>query len=266
MLWILLLSVAIICVGLFVFLLRVPLMAPSRLPYVRRRGVFSSPEQALFDALELAVGNSCLILGKVRVGDIITIRAGIGRAAWRRALRQLNRKTFDFVLCSRDDFSVICGVELDGRFHSGGMRGDRFSQGRVPGFGAAISPDPRKTGIRRGGDPDTAPHGHPVPFRGGARRGRLGGTGNRSRGVIGQALCVDIRQHDGPSTCKGRKGPDPGNGVRPLLGTSGIRAPFGIRDAFKGPLCPFLRKATQDFFGFMPLAFGCHEPKESDCQ
>lgn len=110
-------SAAICSVGLLILLLRVPILGRPRLPYVRRKGMFTATERAFLNSMDAAIGQECMIFGKVRVADVITVRAGVGRGAWRRALRRLNRRKFDFVICSRSDMGVLCAVHLDQRFH-----------------------------------------------------------------------------------------------------------------------------------------------------
>jgi hypothetical protein len=62
--------------------------------------------------LEQAIGSEYRIFGKVRVGDIVSVRATAARGAWLRAFQQISAKHFDFVLCDRENFSIRCAIKL----------------------------------------------------------------------------------------------------------------------------------------------------------
>ncbi|MBK5944702.1 DUF2726 domain-containing protein [Halorhodospira halophila] len=94
-------------------------------PYTKASALFSPAERSFLGVLDQAVGNEYRIFGKVRVADIINVRSMADRKAWQRAFNKISSKHFDFVLCARDDLSVVAVVELDDKSHQKSRRGAR---------------------------------------------------------------------------------------------------------------------------------------------
>lgn len=84
----------------------------ERLPFLFTRG-----EQAFLLALQQAVAGRALIFGKVRVADVLTPRRQLPRQNWWQAFNKIAAKHFDFVLCDRQDLSVLCVIELNDASH-----------------------------------------------------------------------------------------------------------------------------------------------------
>ena len=55
---------------------------------------------------------------KIRVADILKPTKGQNRSYWQRAFNRISSKHFDFVLCLKEDLSVVCVVELNDRSHN----------------------------------------------------------------------------------------------------------------------------------------------------
>jgi hypothetical protein len=98
--------------------------------FTRNRALFSPAGHALLDALEQAVGEDYRIFGKVRVADIVSVRATADRSARIRAFNQISAKHFDFVLCDKEDLSIRCAIELNLKSHGSHQpeEGDAFSE------------------------------------------------------------------------------------------------------------------------------------------
>lgn len=93
--------------------------------YTRKVSLFSPAERCFLDVLCQAVGERYAIFGKVRVADVVNVRAGSDLGARIRAQNRLNAKRFDFVLCARDDLSIACVIEPDDRWHESKGRRER---------------------------------------------------------------------------------------------------------------------------------------------
>jgi hypothetical protein len=76
-------------------------------PYKRIPALFTPAERSFFGVLHQAAGKDFLVFGKVRVADIVAVKTGIGRSAWRAAFNQISQKHFDFVLCSPTRASAL---------------------------------------------------------------------------------------------------------------------------------------------------------------
>ncbi|MDH3445181.1 MAG: DUF2726 domain-containing protein [Deltaproteobacteria bacterium] len=97
----------------------------SEFSYIKNRALFSPAERALFLVLHQAVGKDYWIFGKVRVADVVAVRATNNRSAWHSAFSRIAAKHFDFVLCAKDDLAIRCAVELNDRSHESPRRRKR---------------------------------------------------------------------------------------------------------------------------------------------
>lgn len=94
-------------------------------PYQRSKALFSPAERSLLGVLEQAVGAEYKIFGKVRIADVVSVKATPNRSSWQRAFNRINAKHFDFILCRPDDLSVACAIELDDKSHQRKQRKER---------------------------------------------------------------------------------------------------------------------------------------------
>jgi len=65
------------------------------------------------------------VFGKVRIADLLAVKRGLGKAAWRSAFNRSSAKRFDFVLCGKDDLAVRCVIELNDQSHRPAQRQSR---------------------------------------------------------------------------------------------------------------------------------------------
>jgi hypothetical protein len=130
--WMLIVAIVLILavVG-FVKLAQKRKSEPSDYPYQKIETLFSPAERSFFGVLNQVVGEDVRILGKVRVADAVAPQRGLSRSAWQRAFNRISAKHFDFLLCKRDDLSVICAIELDDSSHQSKKRQlrDEFLEG-----------------------------------------------------------------------------------------------------------------------------------------
>lgn len=127
MLWIVLGLVIIVALAFLVFL-KAKVQGESvslDYPYVKQEVLFSPAERSFLGVLTQAVGNEAQIFGKVRVADIITPKKGMPRSDWQKAFNKISGKHFDFILCDKDDLSILCVVELDDSSHNAKNRKER---------------------------------------------------------------------------------------------------------------------------------------------
>jgi len=96
---------------------RSPVTCQSPIAYRRCGSLFSPAERSFLGVLEQAVGNQYKVFGKVRLADILQPRYGLARSQWRKAFNRISSKHLDFVLCKRDDLSIVCALELNDKSH-----------------------------------------------------------------------------------------------------------------------------------------------------
>ena len=97
----------------------------SSLPYELQGPLFSPAERSFLGVLKSILKNDVEVLGKVRVADILKPTKGLSRSDWQKAFNKISSKHFDFVLCNKDDLSVICVIELNDKSHNAKKRQER---------------------------------------------------------------------------------------------------------------------------------------------
>ncbi|QSX32169.1 DUF2726 domain-containing protein [Shewanella avicenniae] len=90
----------------------------SQYTYQSTQFLLTKAERSFYGALVQAVGNDALVFAKVRIADVLVPISGMNRTNWQRAFNKVSSKHFDFVLCNKDDCSLILGVELDDASHN----------------------------------------------------------------------------------------------------------------------------------------------------
>lgn len=108
--------------------------------YEKNEPLFSPAERSFFGVLSQATKNNAVVLGKVRVADVLRPSKGMGRSNWQKAFNRISAKHFDYVICAPDTLSVLAVIELDDKSHSKGKRAerDRFLETACSGAGLSL--------------------------------------------------------------------------------------------------------------------------------
>ncbi|WP_440905396.1 DUF2726 domain-containing protein [Catenovulum sp. SX2] len=85
--------------------------------YTKIGPLFTAAERSFLGALQLACPSHVVVMGKVRIADVLKPAKGLGRKHWQIAFNKISAKHFDFVLCDANDLSIIAVVELDDASH-----------------------------------------------------------------------------------------------------------------------------------------------------
>ena len=122
--------------------------APTGYPYQKTGALFSPAERSFLGVLHQAVGDNAAIFGKVRVADVVEPKTGLNRSDRQSAFNKISGKHFDFLLCDKEDLSVICAIELDDRSHQSKSRHqrDEFLQGVCEAAGVPLVQVPAMSG------------------------------------------------------------------------------------------------------------------------
>ena len=115
----------IVTVVVILLLLLVKKKRDAAYPYIKLDALFTPAERSFLGVLTQAVDNKYLIFGKVRVADVITPKDGLSRSIWQTAFNKISRKHFDYVLCDKEDLSVVCVIELNDSSHNAKNRKER---------------------------------------------------------------------------------------------------------------------------------------------
>ena len=94
-------------------------------PYLKKDNLFSDAECSFFRVLEQAVGDKFCIFAKVRIADVLNVRRMNDTKKWWRAFNKISSKHFDYVLCSKQSFSNLAGIELNDNSHQNKKRKTR---------------------------------------------------------------------------------------------------------------------------------------------
>lgn len=95
-------------------------------PLYRLRGpLFSPAERSFLGVLTQAVPDELIVMGKVRVADVITTAKGLDSSERQSAFNKISAKHFDYVVCDRSTLEVISVVELNDKSHKRTKRAKR---------------------------------------------------------------------------------------------------------------------------------------------
>lgn len=126
MTWIIIFIIAIVIISIIVLVLsKNKGISTADYPYRRQDVLFSPAERSFLGVLDQAVGEKVKIFGKVRVADAITPNKGMSRSDWQKAFNKISGKHFDYLLCNKNDLSILCAVELNDSSHNSKKRKDR---------------------------------------------------------------------------------------------------------------------------------------------
>ncbi len=147
MIWLL---IAVIVVAIFVIaLMKLPQQrvdTQDKYPYMNSGPLFSSAERSFLGVLSQAIGGNAQVFGKVRVADVVTPMKGMSRSNWQIAFNKISGKHFDYLLCDKNDLSVLCAIELNDSSHNSKSRKDRdkFLEGVCKAAGIQLIQIPAK--------------------------------------------------------------------------------------------------------------------------
>ncbi len=93
--------------------------------YEKQPVLFTPAERSFLGVLDAAIGTEYRIFGKVRVADVLKIKSTGNKSRNRSAFNKINAKHFDYVVCNKNDLSVLCVIELDDKSHNQRSRQNR---------------------------------------------------------------------------------------------------------------------------------------------
>ena len=85
---------------------------PFDYPYVARTHIYTKSERFFLGYLIRAMGEDYLIMGKVRVADILAVDSELNLSKKRAAFEKITKDHVDYLLCDRQTMGVVCVVEL----------------------------------------------------------------------------------------------------------------------------------------------------------
>lgn len=89
-------------------------------PFKRKTQLFTPVEHSFLNLIEQSMGREFRIVCRVRLNDLLQIRASTGKKQASAALSRASSRQLDFVLCDKQDMSPVLAVDL---VHSNGKEG-----------------------------------------------------------------------------------------------------------------------------------------------
>lgn len=81
-------------------------------PFTKRTYLFTQVERSFQQLLEKAVGQDYKIVNRVKLADMLELRANTDVKTKRSALIKLNAKYIDYVLVNAEDLSIVAAIDL----------------------------------------------------------------------------------------------------------------------------------------------------------
>lgn len=116
---------------------------PATLEYESCGALLTRAEAAFYPVLVEAAKagpEGCLVMCKVRLGDLVRPRRGLNRSRSTTLRNRANQKHVDFVVVLASDFGVVAAVELDDSSHQRKDRQERdgFVDGALEAAGVRM--------------------------------------------------------------------------------------------------------------------------------
>jgi hypothetical protein len=108
--------------------------------YQSKTTLCSAAERSLLGVLDQLLADRYRIFLKVRLADLIEIPKGVSKSPRQSALNRISGKHVDFVVCDKNDISILGVVELDDQSHKSARRRerDRFLDSALDSAGIEI--------------------------------------------------------------------------------------------------------------------------------
>ncbi len=81
-------------------------------PFTRKATLYTAAERRFLSMLDTAVGANYRIMCRVRLSDIVQVRANTPVKISRNALSQASSRQLDFVLCDKETMSPVVAIDL----------------------------------------------------------------------------------------------------------------------------------------------------------
>ena len=101
--------------------------SPIAFPYKAKNSLCSPAERSFLGVLEQLLNDKYRILLKVRLSDLLDITKGVSKSFRQSALNRISRKHVDFVVCDKNNLSILGVIELDDKSHKAAKRQERDS-------------------------------------------------------------------------------------------------------------------------------------------
>ncbi|UCD81689.1 MAG: DUF2726 domain-containing protein [Desulfobacterales bacterium] len=137
---ILLVIILAVLVGVLILKKYVKRGSPAAYPYQSKTFLCSAAERSLLGVLDQLLSDKYRVLLKVSLADLLEIPKGVSNSLRQSAFNRISRKHVDFVVCDKNDLSILGVIELDDHSHKSSRRRkrDSFLDGALNAAGIPI--------------------------------------------------------------------------------------------------------------------------------
>lgn len=94
-------------------------------PYQSKISLCSPAERSFLGVIDQLLSDKYRVFLKVRLADLIEIPKGVSKSSRQSAFNRTSRKHVDFVVCDKNDLSILGIIELDDQSHKYAKRKER---------------------------------------------------------------------------------------------------------------------------------------------
>jgi len=137
---ILLVIILAVVVGLLILKKYFKPASSNAFSYQSKNSLCSPAERSFLGVLDQLLADKYRVLLKVRLADLIEIPKGVSKSLRQSALNRISSKHVDFVVCNKNDLSILGVIELDDQSHKSAKRQkrDRFLDSALSAAGIPI--------------------------------------------------------------------------------------------------------------------------------
>ena len=86
--------------------------------YKQVDALFSKAELSIYHIITQCLNDNHILIGKVRVADVLTPDLAKGDKRWRSAFAKISQKHFDFIVIDSATLNPVLAIELDDKSHT----------------------------------------------------------------------------------------------------------------------------------------------------
>jgi hypothetical protein len=108
-------SVTIMLFGLLILFVLKIFLGKSGYPYKKKDYLMSTREKAFFDLLKSVLPPNYEVAPQVNMDKVLNVKAG--ETEWQNYKNKIDRKSFDYVVFTKNNYSPVLAIELDDSTH-----------------------------------------------------------------------------------------------------------------------------------------------------
>ncbi len=124
--------ILVVLVGLLIFKKYFKPDSSKAFPYQSKNSLCSPAERSFLGVLDQLFADKYRVILKVRLADLLEIPKGVSKSLRQSALNRISSKHVDFVVCNKNDLSILGVIELDDQSHKSAKRQKRDGFWTVP--------------------------------------------------------------------------------------------------------------------------------------